>query len=442
MFLKAILTFFLLFVITGCQKSNDSRSTPAAPSSTVQEVKVKIPLLIVVMNWNDYYENDPLFWHDKVFNMSKNSVNRWFSENTSAEIGFKPVKETFGTKNDGVIIVQMNQNHPGDSSTAFRDNQIAAAIMSTTVVDNVDFAALDLNHDGNLDAKELQIVFIVAGGEMSYGDAPDHSIWAHTWSFSSSSAPIVDGVTVMKYTGNSATSGSYARFGANHGSHKATIGIICHELGHALFNLGDYYDNGGGSGLGWYDIMSGGSWGYSPSDQYAGETPTQYSAFNRIDAGLDVNVTRVNANQIITLLCDSEELVKLETSKTNEYFLLECRDTAKVNSDISFATAESSFTDNRLFGMLYHVDTDKADNTEDGYQSASHHYKVSLVEKDTRTKMTNTKDIYADFNDVYTLGDKILSSQIQLYGSVNTNYSIEIVAEDYTNRTMTFKIKK
>jgi M6 family metalloprotease-like protein len=443
MFLKIILSTLLLFVLMGCQVPNNTDSSTSVPPSKVQIANQQIPMLIVVMNWNDYYEDNPTFWHDKFFDISKNSVNRWFSETTSAAIGFKPVKETSGIQNDGVIVVEMGKDHPGGSNdTAFRDTEIRNAITSSTVVESMDFAALDKNHDGNLDAQELQIVFIVAGGEMSYGDPVDHSIWAHKWTFPSDNAPVVDSVSVMKFTGDYATSGSYARFGANHDDHKATIGIICHELGHALFNLGDYYDESGGSGLGWYDIMSAGSWAYASDDTYPGETPTQYSAFNRIDAGLAVNTIEVNSSIQITLQCDSEELVKLKTSRTNEYFLLECRDTAKTNSDISFSRADDRFTDNRLFGMLYHVDTDKEDNSEDGYQSASHHYKVALVEKDTGVKMTSTEDIQADFNDVYTVGDQISPSQTQLYGSSETNYSVTVVDEDYTNRTMTFKITK
>jgi M6 family metalloprotease-like protein len=406
-------------------------------------VKQKIPTLVVLMNWNDYSENDPTVWDDKIFNKSYNSVNQWYDENTLGAIEFVPVKESSGTVNDGVITVSMGKNHPGGSDdTTFRDTEIRNAITNATVVDSMDFKALDLNNDGNLNAKELQIIFIVAGGEEAYGDAVDHSIWAHAWSFPSNAAPSVDGVSVMKYTGDNTTSGSYARFGANHDDHKATIGIISHELGHALFNLLDFYDDGGGSGLGWYDIMSAGSWGYSPNDKYAGDTPTQYSAYNRIDAGLDIALTEVNATQTLTLQCDSGELAKLQTSKPNEYFLLECRDTAKINSDVSLDTVDDRFTQNRIFGMLYHVDDDKEDNTEDGYQSRYNHYKVAVVEKDTTTKMTSTEDVRADFDDVYTLGDTIPSSKTELYDGSNTNYSIEVVDEDYTNRTMTFKITK
>jgi len=403
-------------------------------------VKNKIPTLVVIMNWNNYAENNPTLWHDKIFNKSINSVNQWYDENSLGEIEFEPVSETQGIANDGIITVQMNKNHPGGGDDgSFRDTEIKNAILNAAVVDSMDFAALDGNKDGILSAKELQIIFIVAGGEESFGDATDHSIWAHAWSFANS-APQVDGVYVMKYTGDDTTSAAYARFGANHGTHSATIGIICHELGHAAFNLRDYYDNGGGSGLGWYDIMSGGSWGYQPSDNYAGQTPTQYSAFNKIDAGLDVNLTKVSSSKELDIGCSGRDFIQLNTSKSNEYFLIECRDTAKSNSDISFSQADSSFTENRLFIMVYHVDTKKDDNTEDGKQSSYHHYNVAVVEKDKSKLMTSSEGIHADFGDVYTQGDII--SAINLYNGSDTGYSIEIESEDYTNRIMTIKITK
>ena len=404
-------------------------------------VKKKIPTLVVVMNWNNYSENDPKIWSDKIFNNAANSVNRWYDENTLGEIEFTPVDETQGTVNDGIIMVSMGKNHPGGSDDyEFRDTEIKNAISNAAVVDNMDFAALDINNDGTLSAKELQIVFIVAGGEESYGDPTDHSIWAHAWSFASNSTLKVDGVYVMKYSSDEAASGGYARFGANHGTHKATIGVMCHELGHSAFHLGDYYDDGGGSGLGWYEIMSGGSWAYQPSDSYAGETPTQYTAFNKIDAALDVNLTELSGSGEFKIGCSGRDFIKLNTSKSNEFFLIECRDSAKRNSDISLSSMDNAFGDNKLFALMYHVDTDKDDNTEDGRQTSYNHYKVALMEKDTSTLMTDTQGIRADFADVYTAGDVIRDTE--LYGGSATGYVVEITNEDYNSREMTIKVTK
>jgi len=404
--------------------------------------KVQIPTLVVIMNWNDYREDDASVWQTKIFDKTQNSVNRWYDETTLGEIEFVPVNESFGVQNDGVITVEMHKNHPGGSDDiAFRDVEIRNAIRSSEVVNSMDFALLDKNGDGVLNTKEIQIIFIVAGGEESFGDSASHSIWAHTWAFDSSSTLKVDGVYLMRYYGSLSNSGSYTRFGANHGTHKATIGVIAHELGHGIFFLEDLYDDGGGSGLGYYDIMSGGSWAQQLSDIYPGETPTQYSAFSKIDALLDMNVTEVSSSGEFSIKCDSRDLIKLKTSKTDEYFLIECRDTSKENSDISLSREDFSFT-NRLFTMIYHVDTFKSNNNQDGIQTPSNHYKVAIVEKDTSTLMTSFENIRADFNDVYTQGDVVESQRLKLYNGSETNYRIEITSQDYSAKTMSIKISK
>jgi len=410
--------------------------------------KTKVPTLVVIMNWENISETDPKIWHDKIFNYSVNSVNRWYYDSTDANIEFVPVTENQGTTNDGVIIVNMNKAHPGGSNdTAFRDTEIANAIKSTTVVDSVDFAALDIDNDGDISHTELQIIFIVAGGEESYGDTQGKSIWAHAWAFSSTSAPVVDGVNVMKAALNSATAGSYARFGATHGidtqdAHKATIGIIAHELGHSLLNLDDLYDiNDGGSGLGYYDIMSSGTWAKKEIDTFFGDTPVQFSAFSKFDANLDVNITTVNASTFVEISCSSGEFIKLTTASANEYFIVECRDSSKIDSDKSFNYLDSEFTDNRLFTLLYHIDTDKADNSESGNQTSSRHYKVRLIEKDTQNALTSNERVEAYFSDSYIDGDFIQSAKLTTYDG-SASYTITVEQSDYTKRTMRFRIEK
>ena len=412
------------------------------------ETKNKIPTLVVIMNWSNYSETNPLIWHNKIFNKDDNSVNRWYYDSTDANIELVPVSENSGTANDGIIIVNMNKPHPGGfNDTSFRDTEIRNAITSQSVANSVDFKALDLNNDGTLSRSELQIIFIVAGGEESYGDSVSHSVWAHSWSFESDSAPSVDGVTLMKTTSDSATSGNYSKFGAIHDidgrdSHKATIGIIAHELGHSLFDLMDMYNpTEGHSGLGYYDIMSGGSWGKKNIDTYEGDTPTQFAAYSKIDTGIDTNVTVVSGFKNITIKCSSNEYVKLTTAKVSEYFLLECRDSARVDSDRTFNHLDSSFTDNRLFAFIYHVDEDKEWNSEYGTQTATNHYKVALVERDTRDALTSTDNIKAEFSDAYTDGYLIDSTKTKTYSGV-AGYNITVGTSNYTHRTMTFNITK
>jgi len=445
----------------GSSDSNVGIDIPATDNSAeVKKISLKketteVPILVIIMNWNDYSETDQTLWHDKIFNKETNSLNRWYSEFSKIDkedgesyLNLVPANETYGTVNDGIIVVDMNKNHPGDSEDTFRDIEITNAITSNTVANNVDFAAFDKDGNGIVSFTELQILFVVAGGEVSYGDSPRNSIWAHSWNYENSTPPVVDGVTLMKASNDFYELGYYLRMGATHEidgphPHKAVVGIIAHEMGHSLLGQWDLYDlSGYGSGLGFYDIMSGGAWASKPDDLYDGETPTQFSAYSVMDSYYAKNITDVETPSSVTLNCSSGESLKLETSKENEYFLLECRDSARDISDKSFVSADASFTDNKLFAVLYHVDTQKGDNSESGLQTPTHHYMVSVVEKSTISLMTATPGIDAEYSDVYSDGSEISQTQTALYDGTQTGYSIVVLGSSYTDRTMIFSIRK
>jgi M6 family metalloprotease-like protein len=440
-------------VLASCNEVGSSDTTFDSTTSNdavIQKVSLKkeedkIPTLVIIMNWNDYRETDALLWHDKIFNKETNSLNRWYAE---SYLEFVPASETYGTANDGVIIVEMNKNHPGDSEESFRDIEITNAVESATVADNIDFASYDVDGNGVISFTELQILIVVAGGEVSYGDDPRDSIWAHVWNYEERTPPVVDGVTLMKASSSIDEVGFYLRFGATHDidgrdPHPATIGIIAHEMGHSLLGQWDLYDlSSRGSGLGYYDIMSGGAWALVPEDIYDGETPTQFSAYSVLDSYYAKDSAEVANPESVTVVCSKGEFLKLETSKENEYFLLECRDSARDISDKSFVSADSAFTENKLFAVLYHVDTQKANNNESGTQTATNHYMVSVVERSSSSLMSATPGIDADYADVYTDGAEITESQTRLYDGTNTGYSITVLGSDYTQRTMTFRVIK
>lgn len=435
------LSFLTFFSACSSESSEDG-------SETFLPAKVTVPALVVILNWNDYYESNPTIWYDKIFNKSVNSINRWFYYNTEAAIELLPVMERDGIMNDGVITVEMGKNNPGGyDDTEVRDVELRAAITSRSVDDAIDFSSYDRDGNGAISYDELQIIFIVSGGEQAYGDSARKSVWAHTWNYEKSQAPKVDGVYLMQDTGAMQTSGIYAMFGARHAldtpnEHKASVGIMAHEMGHALFDLYDLYDNGGGSGLGYYDIMSGGTWAKKPTDMYDGDTPTQYSAYSKIDTGIEMQLYTVESSQTLTIRCSANDVIKLPTNKENEYFLLACRDTNRLDSDRSFYTLDSAFTDNRLFATLYHVDEKKEGNTESGEQTEMHHYKVALVQHDITFPLTSLEGIDARFNQVYSVGDFIEKEKTRLYNSELSGYSIEIVGENDSERSMRFKIIK
>jgi len=446
---------------------------------TIEKTNLDIPTLVLIMNWNDYSETDIELWYDKFF-ANSGSVNAWYKNNTETGVNLVPVREQQGVQDDGIIAVPMNVNHPDydwsatvkkyncdiqgknctdDAYDNFRRIYINSAIKSTIVDNSIDFSIFDKNGDNIISHTELQIIFIVSGGEAAYGDVQSKSVWAHAFYFERE-APIVDNVTLMDFSTDKLELGSYAIFGATHGidtisEHKATIGIITHEMGHSLYDLVDLYDidlqddsfDGTGSGIGSYGIMSSGTWGRVNSSQYAGSAPSQFSAFSKIEMANNISKYLQKASNI-SIDCSEKEVIKLKTENINEYFLLECRDTQRSDSDKSFiclptydvnACASNGFSDNLLFATIYHVDEDKELNNESATQTASHHYKVRLVEKDMSQLMTNRDGIYAEFADVFTTGDFVDESKIRSY-SGDTGYYIDVLSSDYNHRTMTFRI--
>jgi len=191
--------------------------------------------------------------------------------------------------------------------------------------------------------------------------------------------------------------------------------------------------------------MSGGSWARKTEDTYDGQTPVQFSAFSKVDSKIDLNLTEINETitsaQTLTIKCSSNELIKLNTAQANEYFLLECRDTARIDSDRSFEFLDNDFTDNKLVAFIYHIDTDKMTNDESGTQDANNHYKVLLLERDTSYGLAFNEDMTVNFSDAYTDGETIDATKTETYDG-SSGYTIEVESSNYTDRTMSFKITK
>ena len=454
---------FVLLFLGACSSGSDDDGFRGevvdVEKIIVENTATDVPTLIVIMNWTNITdETDASFWSKKFFDTSTNgvsSVNRWYLDNTKTAINLIPVSENSGTVDDGVVIVDMGEKHPGKctpftcNDAEMRDTYYRNAINEAD--SSINFADYDVDNNNYVSSSELQILFIVAGGEGAYSGAGINLVWAHAWYYDgSSAAPVADGVSLMNYSQDKTKLGSYAAFGSTHSlgnsdEHKATIGIIIHELGHSLYDLVDLYDTNNNSydqasGIGYYGIMSAGAWGQNSFSQEAGESPVEFSAFMKQDMSKSLTKTTVKA-QNISLKCSSNEMIKLATQEANEYFLLECRDTQKSVSDQSLSFVDSAFTTNRLFAILYHIDEDKDLNDESGTQTPSNHYKVRVVQRDESILMTDTKGIDASFSHVYIEGQVIGTNKTQPYNG-GIGYNVEVLSADYNNRTMTFKIQK
>ena len=483
-FSSSLLGIFLA-LLSGCSVDEhyDSNSTQS-PGEVVQSVtkltveksNIQVPTLVIIMNWTNISEDGTdTFWHNKVFDTSVNgasSVNRWYANNTNNNIVMVAATETAGTPNDGVIRINMGVNHFNkdnndplvDNLYTFQNTHVPNALDKAKIAGNIDFSTFDKDGNGFISAHELEIIFIVAGGEQSYGGPTKNALWAHAGNLDDATAPpLINGVTLLKDSNDSLIKGTYAAFGAQHRDseteqHPATVGIMAHEIGHALYDLVDFYDTEGSSGLGYYDIMSSGTWGRTSVGEYAGETPTQFSAYNKIATSQNVVENNVSGESI-KLQCSANEFIKLPTSKPNEYFLIECRDTSKADSDKSFNFFDPRFTDNRLVAIAYHIDEDKKKNldagnlpnSEYGKQTASHHYMDSVVERNSNPLMTDWKSsnewklhfdsLQIDFSDMYTEGYVMDKTKLKSYAG-DPGFYVEVMSADYSQRTMSFRISK
>jgi len=210
---------------------------------------------------------------------------------------------------------------------------------------SVNYATYDNDGDGYVDV----FTCIHAGyGAEETGNGSD--IWSHSWSFSSA------GIGV--YTTNDPRPGypgQYIKIDnyvidperssySNNGT-MVSIGVYCHEWGHAL-GLPDLYDtDGGGSGLGNWCLMAGGSWGTNGSSPWY---PSHLSAWPKMELGwLNPKLVRYNkAYSVYRSEYNSQAYWMMPNQRTfKEWFLLENRQ--KVGFDVNMYTSGIA---------LYHCD--------------------------------------------------------------------------------------
>jgi len=151
---------------------------------------------------------------------------------------------------------------PGRSKTGEMIKEIADALDGS-----VDFGAFDNDgpdgvpnsgdDDGFVDV--LLVIHPAAGAECSGGP----HMWSHSWKYSKWDVP--DGQPYA--TNDPASGGGFIQIedyivvpSYSCGTGMIEIGVICHELGHAI-GLPDLYDsNGNSSGIGFWGLMGAGNW--------------------------------------------------------------------------------------------------------------------------------------------------------------------------------------
>lgn len=294
---------------------------------------------------------------------ANNSVKHFYLENSYGGLTIQPPNETFGTANDGIVRVSRPVSHPNQGS----DNAVSqseAQFIVQLADAYINYADYDSNNDGEITTDELAIVIITAGYETSFGGAgvsSEPGMWGHAWGFIDI---LMDGKEVSDYT----------MFGELHGDangeHQATIGIMCHELGHLILGLPDLYDTkqvATSAGIGTWGLMGGGSWNWATG--FIGSSPAHLSAWSKIatqfTVPVDIDIDQLSVNIAQAAFAADAKRIWIDQYKLNEYFLIENRQKSGYDAGLPGA------------GMLiWHID-----EWQDSNQDETHKW-VDLEEAD------------------------------------------------------------
>ena len=354
-----------LFLLSCSKKEESNGSSISSTSSTVTcassrslTASTKVPLLVVRVQYaNATFNSNETVWADKMFGTSDGQMNHYLDETTYGKFQFTPVAETSGCTDDGVVTVTMSENHPNTQKNSWNSYALRAI---TAADSSVNFASYDNDGNGKLSVSELQVIFLVAGGESASSINSPGGVWgmATGLAFDSDgdgyilnnsppctgSSEECNGVEMdnVWFLGlNSTGQNGFSQFGERQGSSStntwdATIGVMAHELGHAYFLLPDLYDtrlSPTNAGIGAFGLMGSGVWGRKSSIEKGGATPVHLSAWSKEKISACVPQTVDNGTNNITLPAvyknidnaSSCGIYKATTSTSGEYFLFENR---------------------------------------------------------------------------------------------------------------------
>ncbi len=266
-------------------------------------------LLVILVNFaNRSLVTTPDSWYQKVFDTTPGvkSVANFYRENSFGNLSIVPAFS--GGSHPGVVSVTVADNHPNSGQSS--NYSVETTIISHALAQAA--ATVDLS---GFDPATGEVYLIYAGYEAS-GSAKTPNVWAHAWSGSVTGGPI----TITNWALNGELNNSDAQH---------PMGVIAHELGHALCGLPDLYDTSSfNAGLGHFSLMASGSWGRVPGEQ-GGTTPVALDAWSREYLGWTAPLTPTSSGPVTlsSALASADNALKLlnPTTSSSEYWLAENR---------------------------------------------------------------------------------------------------------------------
>lgn len=298
----------------------------AAKGTGAKGLSVTQPVLTIMVSFTDIGFTYSEASFQALMYSASNSVKSFYADTSYNGFTIAPATESYGTANDGLVNVSLGYAHPNFGSTygAARNQLVADAFAAADSY--INYASYDTNGNGSISAQELSIILVIAGYENSYGGSSSLTprIWAH---MSGISNQLLDGVNLSPF----------AMFGERHAtsvgnSHQATIGIMCHELGHLMLGLPDLYDRDLTSeGVGTWCLMAYGSWNVTGT--WIGDSPSLLSAWCKAITGISdpVDISTTSSGVSILRASDNDSIKRLwidpykNEDYGSQYFLVENR---------------------------------------------------------------------------------------------------------------------
>jgi M6 family metalloprotease-like protein len=342
------------------------------------------PLLVILVSFNDIEVKTgaAAHWSDALFRAGGRSVADFYRDNSYGKVTVIAVPHTQAGSPPGVVTISLPQKHPdyGNRGTYAAESEWVNKALAAAAA-HVDFARLDTNADGTIEVDEALVYFILAGHEMSGGSGLRPWIWAHRWG-----GPGV-GVGGKKID-NWALNGEMYN-----ATERMQIGVIAHEVGHAMGGLPDLYDiSNTNAGLGGFSVMSSGSWGSRPGETQ-GATPVGMDAWSRQYLGWSAPRYPAASGSITftSAFSGSNSAVMLMNPaiSTSEYWLVENR--APVGWDAGLSRWLGSWKGGLL---VQHVDTmigTQHANSFNKYVARSHQGNVAVEPSTAKCRMLKPK---------------------------------------------------
>lgn len=158
----------LLLIVVPTPKLAYAQLSPIIHLSAIPNKKA----LIVLINFNDRkIMSSDEEWNDKIFGKSGETVRNFYDEISGGEIIYGPIYENNGIANDGVIRIDINENHPGIAGRTKNEVERDFYAMYGKVLGEiskiVNLAAFDADGDNLIENSELNIILVAAGFDRS-----------------------------------------------------------------------------------------------------------------------------------------------------------------------------------------------------------------------------------------------------------------------------------